>query len=204
MCGWGLAAHQKEGERFCVFSVKMEHLLCAPERDQLKASGAGRQELKAAGRWVARGRCAPDLSSLSPFLVSSLYFLLKKQQKDGEKKTTRTKRKKTQHKTNDGFYFESFFFSFFANGKKMGCPRHRGSSSLHTSRCPQPSGCQTLPDIRLHLADATALPRPPPDVAGRGALLHWSCSRSSRALRRWPEELGEWIGWSEAGPTGGP
>ncbi|XP_029061135.1 uncharacterized protein LOC114885438 [Monodon monoceros] len=113
MCGWGLAAHQKEGERFCAFSVKMEHLLCAPERDQLKASGAGRQELKATGRWVARGRCAPDLSSLSPFLVSSLYFLLKKQQKDGGKKTTRTKRKKPSTKPTMDSISSLFFFSFF-------------------------------------------------------------------------------------------
>ena len=128
MCGWGVAAHLKEGERFCVFSVKMEHLLCAPERDQLKASGAGRQELKAAGRRVARGRCAPDLSSLSPFLVSSLYFLLKKQQKDGEKKTTRTKREKkpstkpTMDSISILFFFFSFFFFFFCQWQEDGMP----------------------------------------------------------------------------------
>eukprot|EP00069_Balaena_mysticetus_P008728 bmy_01122T0 len=122
----------------------MEHLLCAPERDQLKASGAGRQELKAAGRWVARGRCAPDLSSLSPFLVSSLRW--------------------------DALGIE--------DPRPFTLP---AAHSLQAAKRSQTSGY------------TWRTPRPPPDMAGRGTLLHWSCSRSSRALRRWPEELGEWI-----------
>lgn len=59
----------------------------------------------------------------------------------------------------------------------------------HVPRCPQPPGCQRLPDSRLHSPDATAPPSRRLTWPG-GTLLHWSCSRSSQALRKWPEALG--------------
>lgn len=83
------------------------------------------------------------------------------------KKTTQEQKEKTQHKTDDGFCFFDFsflfflfFFFFFANGKKMGCPQHRGFLSLCISHCPQPLGCQMLPDTVLHVPDAEASPPP--------------------------------------------
>lgn len=61
--------------------------------------------------------------------------------------------KKTQHKSDNGFcFFSFFFFLFLANGKKMRRPRHGGFLSLRITRCLQATRgssdtgllCQTL------------------------------------------------------------
>lgn len=134
-----------------------------------------------------------DQYLLSVFTV----FSLKKKQKQKQKKTKRwgkettqkNKKKKTQHKTNDGFCFEFFFLFFYLPMARRWDTLSTENPVPHVPRCPQPPGCQRLPDSRLHSPDATAPPSRRLTWPG-GTLLHWSCSRSSQALRKWPEALG--------------
>lgn len=110
-----------------------------------------------------------ELHRTSICLVSSLYFLLKKQQHMGEKPLKRTQTTKTQHKSDDGFCFIFYFkfFYFLANGKKMRCPRHRGLLFLCISHCPPPSGCQRLPQTPGHVCPLPACPPRPCPVMPR-------------------------------------
>jgi len=86
-------------------------------------------------------------------------------------------------------FFSFFFFFLICRWQEDGIPSAQRILSLHVPRCPQPPGCQRLPDTRLHSPDATAPPSHRLTWPG-GTFLHWSCSGSSQALRRWPEALG--------------
>ena len=128
----------------------------------------------------------------SVFTVFSLKKKTKKQkQKDGEKKPLkRTKRKKPSTKpTMDSVSIFFFFFFLICRWQEDGISSAQRILSLHVPCCPQPPGCQRLPDTRLRSPNATAPPSHHLTWLG-GTFLHWSCSGSSQGLGRWPEALG--------------
>lgn len=151
--------------------------------------------------------------------MSSLYFLLKNNNKKMGKKTTqKNKKKKTQHKTDDGFCFFYFFplffsflsFSFFLFFFFFCQWQEDGMLSAQRILVPMHFPLSTtfrLPNAPQTLGYRSQTPWPRPSqhrhrLEGAVSLLEMQLVLTGRAIKRWPEELGERFGWWEADPTG--
>lgn len=147
--GWGGSSPRGQRRESVSFLWKWS-TYCVPQTgDQVQRLGTRRQEVR--GVWQMGGQRQMHLSSFSRFLVSSLYFLLKNNEKMGKNHSKEQKQQKPSTKATMDFVSLIFYLKFFfANGKKMRCSQHRGFLSLCISRRPPPSGCQRLPQTPGH------------------------------------------------------